>query len=201
MGKGEVTRTAIVSRAVELATSIGLDGLSIGRLAEELKLSKSGLFAHFGSKDNLQVETIVAARAEFVESVVAPALKAPRGEPRVRELFERWLHWGARPGGCFFVAAAVELDDRPGKARDALVDSQRDWHEALATAARIAVEQGHFRDDLDPEQFAFEMYALMLGAHHFHHFIRDRKSLTRTRRAFEALVERARAARSSRQSR
>src|SRR5687768_7437135 len=113
MSKGEDTRQAILGRSVELAARVGLEGLSIGRLAEELELSKSGLFAHFKSKENLQVETIRAAVGQFIEEVVAPALKAPRGEPRVRALVERWLGWGRREGGCFFLAAAYELDDQP----------------------------------------------------------------------------------------
>jgi AcrR family transcriptional regulator len=190
--KGESTRQAIVERATELAAVIGLEGLSIGRLAEELELSKSGLFAHFGSKEALQVQVIEEAARQFVQEVMVKALTKPRGEPRVRAFFESWLRWGERPGGCVFVAATAELDDRPGPARDALVKTMRDWLDALATAARIAMDEGHFRKDLDPVQFAHELYSLMLGHHFFARFLRDAKALTRTKKGFEALVAAAR---------
>jgi AcrR family transcriptional regulator len=192
VGKGAETKQAILEHAVDLAAKVGLEGLSIGRLAEDLELSKSGLFAHFASKEKLQLEVIEAAREAFVEEVIAPALKQSRGEPRVRALFERWLAWGARENGCFFVAAFAEMDDRPGATRDALVQTQRDWLEALALAAKIAVEEGHFSAKLDTEQFAFELYSIMLGSHHFGRFVRDPRAGKRTRRAFETLVERAR---------
>jgi AcrR family transcriptional regulator len=190
--KGETTRATIAEHAVRLAARVGLEGLSVGQLASELRLSKSGLFAHFGSKENLQVETIKTARELFVAEVLQPALTQPRGEPRIRAMFERWLAWCESPGGCFFVAAAVELDDRPGPARDALMQAQRDWLDALATAARIAVEARHFRRGLDTQQFAFELYSLMLGHHHFQRFLHDPRALPRTRRAFEALLEQSR---------
>ena len=124
MGKGEITRHAILERATALASRSGLEGISIGHLAEDLGLSKSGLFAHFGSKEALQVEILRFAAERFVENVVRPALAQPRGEPRVRAIFERWIAWDRShsvPGGCLFVAAASELDDRPGPARDELV--------------------------------------------------------------------------------
>src|SRR4051812_30080154 len=109
MSKGEETRQAIVDHAMRVASRVGLEGLSIGQLAEELKLSKSGLFAHFRSKENLQVQVIQSAADQFVRQVLMPALRKPRGEPRVRALFEEWLKWGAKPGGCLFVSAAAEL--------------------------------------------------------------------------------------------
>jgi len=189
MGKGEVTRKAILADAMALASTVGLEGLSIGRLAERLKLSKSGLFAHFKSKENLALEVIEAARQEFIEGVVAPALKAPRGEPRIRALVDRWVSWGQRPGGCLFVALAAELDDQPGPARDALAAAQRDWLDTLGGAARIAVTEGHFKAQLDVQQFAFELYGLMLGFHHLSRFLQDPKALARTRRAVDRLLE------------
>ena len=127
MGKGDQTRDAILERAVRLASQVGLEGLTIGRLAGALDLSKSGLFAHFASKETLQVQTLERAAERFVEVVLRPALAEPRGEPRLRALFERWLRWPqevSQPGGCIFVQAAVELDDRPGPARDRLVALQ-----------------------------------------------------------------------------
>lgn len=196
MRKGELTHQTILERAIRLASRVGLHGLSIGGLAEELGLSKSGLFAHFKSKTELQVQVLQTATAVFTERVVRPALTKPRGEPRVRALFDGWLAWDldqVLEGGCIFVAASAELDDTPGPARDALVQSQRDWLDALAQAARIAVAEGHFRKDLDVEQFAHDEYAVMLGFHHSKRLMRDPQAEPRARRAFEALVAAARA--------
>ena len=193
MAKGEQTRRAILARAFEIAKTSGLSGLSIGRLAEETGLSKSGLFAHFGSKEALCVAVVEEAAQQFVEFVMAPALQKPRGEPRIRALFERWVEWGQQPGGCFFVSAVAELDDQPGPARDALVQACRDWLDALATAARITVTEGQFRADVDPDQFAFEVYSAMLGFHTYQKFLRAPASLSRAREALERLLSAARA--------
>lgn len=193
MAKGEETRQAILARAFELAKTVGLAGLSIGRLAEDTGLSKSGLFAHFGSKEALEVAVVEEATRQFVQQVVTPALRQPRGEPRVRALFDRWLHWGASPGGCFFVGGAAELDDRPGAPRVALVQACKDWLDTIATAVRISINERHFRADLDPEQFAFEVYAVMLGFHAYHKFLRAPESFTRAHTALERLLGDARA--------
>jgi len=192
VAKGEETRQAILARAFELANVVGVSGLSIGQLAEATGLSKSGLFAHFGSKEALEVAVVEEAARQFVQEVMVPALRQARGEPRVRALFERWLTWGERPGGCFFVGASAELDDRPGLPRDALIQASRDWIDSLATAARIAIQEGHFASALDPEQFAFEIYGIMLAHHTYHRFIRDPDALARTRRAFDRLLAGAR---------
>lgn len=192
MGKGAETHEKIVDQALRLASRDGLDGLSIGGLATELGLSKSGLFAHFGSKDALQIEVLKAAIARFRETVVKPGLKAPRGEPRVRALFERWLAWGddtSMPGGCIFVAAAIELDDKPGAAREYLVASQKEWLGTLARAVRIAVESGHFRKDVNAEQIAFELYAIALGYHHARRLLRDPEAQVKVRTAFQRVVD------------
>ncbi len=188
MSKGQSTREAIVARAFAIATVAGLEGLTIGRLAEELELSKSGVFAHFGSKEGLQLAVIEEASRQFIEEVMVPALRARRGEPRVRALLERWMTWGARPGGCFFIPAISELDDRPGPTHDALVRSQRDLLDALATAVKIAIEEGHFRADLEPAQFAFDAYSIILGSHLFQHFLRAPDALARTRHSFDTLI-------------
>jgi AcrR family transcriptional regulator len=181
MAKGEETRQAILGRAYELANVVGVSGLTIGRLAEATGLSKSGLFAHFGSKEALEVAVVEEAARQFVQDVMVPALRKPRGEPRVRALFERWLAWGDRPGGCFFVGATPELDDRPGPPRDALVRACKDWIDALATAAEIAVTEGHFHAGLDARQFAFELYGIMLAHHTFQRFLRDTAAMDRGR--------------------
>jgi AcrR family transcriptional regulator len=196
MSKGEDTRREILERAAGLASQVGLEGLTIGRLADELELSKSGLFAHFHSKEALQVETLRFAAELFVDRVVRPALKAPRGEPRVRALFERWLEWAKAnplPGGCVFVAAACEMDDREGPAREELVRQQRDWLELIASVARTAIREGVFRADADPEQFAYELHGVKLAYHHASRLLRDPAAEARARRAFDALLDNVRA--------
>ena len=190
-----MTRQAILEKATAVASEVGLGGLTIGKLAEELELSKSGLFAHFGSKEALQVAILEHAAEQFVELVIRLGLRAPRGEPRLRSLFERWRQWPKlhpMPGGCILVAAAVELDDRPGPARDLLVKQQRDWQDLLAATVRGAVAEGHFRKDVDPEQFAHDFYGVMLGYHHALRLLRDPRAEKRAVRAFENLVEAAR---------
>lgn len=191
MTKGEETRAAVLERAFAEATRVGLEGLTIGRLAEEVGLSKSGLFAHFESKEALQLQVLETAAERFIETVVAPALKEPRGEPRVHALFERWMEWETasfQPGGCIFIATAKELDDRPGPVRDRLVAYQVDWLDTLATAARVAVDEGHFRPDLDTEQFAHDLYAVILAYHHFSRLLHDPAAERRARSSFEALL-------------
>jgi AcrR family transcriptional regulator len=189
--KGQDTRQIILGHAASLASRIGLSGLTIGALAEELKLSKSGLFAHFKSKEQLQLEVLDYAAGRFVEVVLKPALAAPRGEPRVRTLFEGWLHWPVRSGlvgGCIFVSAASELDDQPGPIRDRLVELQKDWMETMANTINSGINEGHFRSDADPEQFAQDLYGVMLALHHAHRLLRDPKSTERARRSFEAIL-------------
>jgi AcrR family transcriptional regulator len=198
--KGDDTRQAILAQALPLASEVGLSGVSIGALADRVKMSKSGLFAHFSSRDNLEVAILDEAARRFVELVVVPALREKRGEPRVRALFDRWLGWarqGFMPGGCIFIAAAVELDDKPGPARDKLVATQKDWLATLAGAARIAIEEGHFRPDLDPDQVAFEMYAIAYGFHTLSRLLQDSTSERRARASFERLLRDARPGRAA----
>jgi AcrR family transcriptional regulator len=194
--KGEQTREAILTKALGLATRIGFEGLTIGRLADDLGMSKSGLFAHFRSKEALQLEILRMAGARMVETVVKPALVVKRGEPRVRALFDGWLAWEqspSLPGGCPFMAASFELDDRPGPVRDFVVQNLRDWMDTMAGAARIAVQEGHFRADLDCEQFAHECQGIGLAFVHASRLMRDPKAHARALHAFDALVRAARA--------
>jgi AcrR family transcriptional regulator len=189
--KGEQTREAILTHALGLATRIGFEGLTIGRLAEDLRMSKSGLFAHFRSKEGLQLEILRMAGARMVETVVKPALAAPRGEPRVRALFDRWLAWEqspSLPGGCPFMAASFELDDRPGPVRDYVVQNLKDWLDTLAGAARIAVQEGHFRADLDCDQFAHDCQGIGLAFVHASRLMRDPRARERAQTAFETLL-------------
>jgi AcrR family transcriptional regulator len=195
VSKGEGTRERILDRALRLASRDGLGGLSIGVLAAELGLSKSGLFAHFGSKEDLQLAVLQVAAARFEDTVMRPAFRAPRGEPRIRRLFENWMAWigdPASPGGCVFLAAASELDDREGRPRDYLVGSQRLLVASLAKSARFAVEEGHFAPSLDTEQFAFDLYALLLACSHWKRLLRDPRAETRARTAFDRMVANAR---------
>ena len=185
MTKGQDTKERILGQALDLASTLGIEGLSLGELAKATEMSKSGLFAHFESKEALQLEVIRSGGAHFIETVVSPALREPRGEPRVRALFERWLAWETlRTGGCPFMAATFELDDRPGPVRDALVATQQDWVDTLTTAIRIGVDEGHFRSDLDTEQLAFEVYGAFMAFHLYHRLLRDPKA---HRRAMDAL--------------
>jgi len=195
MSKGDETRERILDRAFRAATRDGLEGLSIGMLASELGMSKSGLFAHFGSKEDLQIEVLRLAAQRFEEYVWRPALKQPRGEPRLRKLIERWMLWinePSMPGGCMFVAAAAELDDKDGRPRDFLVSEQKKLCAAIAKAARLAIEAGHFRSDLDCDQFAFDAYSVVLGYNYQRRLMRDPKAETRARRALERLLDLAR---------
>lgn len=195
MSKGETTRQAILDRASELASQLGLEGLTIGTLATDLGLSKSGLFAHFRSKEALQVQVLEHVAARFVEFVVKPALRAPRGEPRLRALFDNLLEWPKRhelPGGCPLMSAVSELDDRPGPAREVLVRQQRDWLDVIATVTRTALVEGHFRGDVDPEQVAYEIYGIEFAYHTWYRLLADPSAEARARRAFEALLERSR---------
>jgi AcrR family transcriptional regulator len=194
MSKGADTRQRILDRAFSLATRDGLGGLTIGALAEDLGLSKSGLFAHFGSKEDLQIEVMKAAAERFMDAVLRPAFKAARGAPRVRALVEHWLAWlgdPAQPGGCLFMAAATELDDRPGRPRDYLVGLQREFIAALSKAGRLAVEAGHLRADLDCDQFAFELFGVLASCHHYRRLLRDRRADSRARAALERLMDEA----------
>lgn len=196
MSKGAATRDRIIERALRTASVEGLEGISLGRLASDVGMSKSGLFAHFESKEALQLDVLAAAAEKFTEVVVRPAFEALRGEPRVRALFEHWLRWERNeslPGGCVFMHAIAELDDRPGPARDSLVDWQRQWLDALAKAARIAVNEGHFHAGVDAELFAFQQYGLVMAYYHARRLFNDPQAEDRVRRAFDALVTAARA--------
>jgi AcrR family transcriptional regulator len=196
--KGASTRETVLGHALALASEVGLEGVTIGTLAERAGMSKSGLFAHFTSKEALQVAVLDEASDRFVAHVIAPALRQKRGEPRVRAFLENWHRWANAdfmPGGCVFVASIADLDDRPGPVRDRLAAGQRDWLETLTTAVRIAVEEGHFRADLDPGQLAWELLALAYGAHLLGRLLRDRNHDDRLRAAIERQIADARAPR------
>jgi AcrR family transcriptional regulator len=192
--KGLETKERILDHAFRLAGRDGLVGLTLGTLATQLGMSKSGLFAHFRSKEDLQIEVLETAARRFEQSVLAPALKTQRGLPRLRKLFDGWLRWisdPALPGGCVFVAATAELDDKDGRTRELLALNQRQLRDAIARIARTAIEEGQFRKDLDCEQLAFELQAIVLGFHHDKRLLRESRPETRARAAFERLVANA----------
>lgn len=175
--KGERTRESILHVAVNLASVEGLEGLTIGRLADELKMSKSGLFAHFGSKEELQLATVEAARQIFVEHVIRPALEEPEGMPRLWALCNRWVgHVEKRvfAGGCFFTAASFEFDSRPGPVRDRIAGAMRTWLSVLAEAVERAQKCRHLKTGVNPEKLAFEIYSLAIGSLWGHELFGDR---------------------------
>ena len=194
MGRGQLTRHAVLDQASRTASEVGLRGVTIGSLADLMHMSKSGLFAHFGSKESLQLATVRYARDQFVNLVIRPALAAPRGEPRVRALFENWLEWDTNvlPGGCLFVAAAVEFDDEPGAVRDELVRNQVDLDETIARVFRGGITERHFRDGADPEQFAFQMHGILLAFHQQSRLLGDPLAAQRARRALDTLLDASR---------
>ena len=195
MGKGEETRETVLREALAQSSQVGLRGITIGGLAESTGMSKSGLFAHFGSKDELQTAVMDYAADWFSRLVVRPALKEPRGEPRLRALFERWLGWGgftdyALPGGCIFVAVASEFDDAPDSpVRTKVVQTERDLLDTLETIVRGGITEGHFREDCDPGQVAHDMMAIVLGYNFSARLLRDPAAQGRARAAFERLLD------------
>lgn len=196
MSKGERTRELILDEALALASQVGLEGLSIGSLASRLSLSKSGLFAHFGSKEDLQVLTLKQAQRLFQQDVFEPALAEPAGIPRLRALFSNWLAWleRDRPGGCLMLAASAEYDDRPGAVRDLLVAGQRELRGAIAKAIRLAIDAGHLAPQTDPWQLGFEIVGIALATHHDRRLLGDARSAARARDAFERLIQTCRPA-------
>jgi AcrR family transcriptional regulator len=192
MGKGDVTRTEILDLAVEAARRDGLDALTIGGLARALDMSKSGLFAHFQSKQNLQKAVLEHAATVFYRQVMAPAFAKPRGESRLRALFDNWLSWARSDsvdGGCIFLAAATELDDDEGPVRDCLVETQSQWLAALDRCIRMAQDEGQFRSDLDVGLVAYQFYANMMSYHFYARLMRDATAETRARQTFDRLLQ------------
>jgi len=191
MRKGERTREAILDAAVDLASIDGIEGLSIGELAKRTGMSKSGLFRHFGSREALQTAVLERASAIFVDIVVAPARREPRGMRRLRALFDNWVKWSdlaPYSGGCPLQSASFELDDRPGPARDFLAWSQREWLRILTANLERAVEEGDLPADTDSAQLAREIYASSIGFEVTRRLIRDPDAERHARRAFERMV-------------
>ena len=194
MRKGEATREAIVGRALSDAVSVGLDGLTLGALAESLSLSKSGLFAHFRSKEALQLAVLDEAVSRFQKAVVRPALKAKEGRERLETLFDKFLAWMRGQddlGGCPFVVFSQEFASRPGPLRDRVVGIQKEWQGFIATCASQAIKTGALKVDTDPLQFAFEFLGAGLAYQRASKLMGDRSALKRAHATFQTMLDRA----------
>ena len=191
--KGIKTREMILDVALKTVSRVGIEGLSIGDLAKEVGMSKSGLFAHFGGKDQLQLAVLELATTKFVDHVLRPAFTAPRGEARIKAVFKNWLEHlndeDELPGGSVLIAASIELDDRPGVLRNFVQKAQKDLISNIEKAARMAVEENDFRRSLDVEQFAWTLYSFVLGYHHFKRLLDDPKAELHLKRSFRGLLE------------
>jgi len=190
--KGQQTKMAIIDAALGLATQIGLEGLSIGALAEATRMSKSGVFAHFGSREELQISVIHQYFAQFEQAVFYAAMEQPRGLPRVKALFANWMKLVAEEiqAGCIFISGAVEFDDRPGPVRDALATSVQTWLAAMNRSIVLAKGCGHLRADVDEEQMAFEIHGLILALHYEARFLKKPGSMERAKKGFDNILAR-----------
>lgn len=190
--KGQQTKAAIVDAALGLAAQIGLEGLSIGALAEVTGMSKSGVFAHFGSREELQISVVREYHTRFEEEVFYPALRVARGLPRLRAMFANWMQRTSAEldSGCIYISGAVEFDDRPGSVRDALAESVNAWLVAMNRAVVQAREAGHLRADADEQQVVFEIHGLILALHYEARFLKSPGSLGRANTGFDNILAR-----------
>ena len=191
MRKGEQTRAAIVDAALEMSARDGLEGLTIGALAERMRMSKSGVFAHFGSREDLQIAVLKAYERRFVDEVLVPGLKEKRGLPRLRAIFDRWLDRTAIEAarGCIWISGAAEYDDRPGAVREELVAMVRSWQRELSRAIQQAVDAGDLPGDLDVQELVFQLYGVILVLHHDGRLLDSPDAVGRARRSFDRLVD------------
>jgi AcrR family transcriptional regulator len=196
MEKGSQTKSEILKAAVKMASKEGLEAISIGRIAKLVGMSKSGLFGHFQSKENLQVQILDTVSERFTRKVVIPALKSPRGEPRVRHLHRLWKDWvkgnAEHPGGCLLIAASSEVDDQPGPLKQHLKAKQGQLIDTLKKAAELARQEGHFKKDLDVERFAWKWFSLILGFHHYHRLLHHPRAEEFCEEDFEELIAQSR---------
>lgn len=190
MAKGEDTKRIILGAGLEMATQLSLETVTIGNLAKSTNMSKSGLFAHFQSKENLQIEILKHAGELFAEGVVIPALMEKAGIPRIKALVNNWIRWSSKmTGGCIFVSSSSEFTDRPGKVRDFILAQQEAWIDSLKRIARSAIRVGDFRKDIDCDQYAFEMYSLLLGFHLYEKMLNRAETKKRQEDALEKLLD------------
>ncbi|MFC3108587.1 TetR/AcrR family transcriptional regulator [Undibacterium arcticum] len=191
MRKGELTKATILDVALELASRDGLEGLTIGLLADRMNMSKSGVFAHFGSREDLQLEVLKLYHVRFEQEVFYPAIREPRGLPRLQAMFAGWVKCVSFEiaSGCIYISGAVEYDDRPGAIREALVGMVQAWQDALLRCVAQSVETGHLRPQTDAQQMVYEMYGLILALHHDARFLRVPGSVERAQNGFERLLD------------
>ncbi len=190
MAKGQDTKNEILRIALDMASQSSLELVTIGTLAKAAKMSKSGLFAHFQSKENLQIAILEFAAAEFIDQVILPALKIKAGIPRIKALVENWIEWGGRlKGGCIFVSASTEFSERPGKVRDFLLSQQERWVVFLKRICRSATRANDFRQGIDCDQFAFDLYSLLMGYHYYEILLRNGESKQHQEEALERLIK------------
>jgi len=193
MGKGNETKSAILDTAFGLASKLGLEGVTIGILAKATGMSKSGLFAHFQSKENLQVEILQHAGRVFSEKVIVPALRTEPGIPRIRALVSNWIHWTSElTGGCVFVTASNDFSHRDGEVRTFLLRQQGLWLASLRKVAQSAIKTGEFRQNIDCDQFAFELYSLLLGFNLYNKLLHNEDIEARQQRALNELLDKYR---------
>lgn len=191
MRKGELTRAAILDVALDLASRDGLEGLTIGLLADKMNMSKSGVFAHFGSREDLQIEVVKLYHHHFEQEVFYPSMKEPRGLPRLQAMFGGWVRRVSMEiaSGCIYISGAVEYDDRPGAIREELAGMVRAWQGALRRCTVQTIEMGHLRSETDPDQLVYEMYGLILALHHDARFLKMPGSVNRAQLGFDRLIQ------------
>jgi AcrR family transcriptional regulator len=191
LGKASLTRAAIIDAGVVMAQEAGLESLTIGTVAERVGLSKSGVFSRIGSREELQIAVLEEYARRMAEKALLPALRAPRGLPRLQGIFNGWLDWVRDEkigSSCLFISGSVEYDDRPGPVRDAVFARLAEWRRQLARTVRQAIDEGHLRADTDPEQVAFELTSIILGVHNDVRLFRDQRAFGRARAAFDRLL-------------
>jgi len=188
--KGLATKALILKAALEIASKAGLEGLTIGNIAETVKMSKSGVFAHFGSREELQVEVVRAYYRGFEELVFIPALSKPKGLPRLNQMISSWLQMsiGGDTSSCFFISGAAEYDDRPGIVRDELVRSVEDWRAAILRAIKESVVAGHLKKSVNADALLFQLYSIVLGVHHDSRFLGNPKSLAISKKLIKEIL-------------
>jgi len=190
MTKGADTKQFILETGLDMASRLGLENVTIGELAKATEMSKSGLFSHFKSKENLQIEILLFAGQRFSEGVIAPALREKAGIARIRKLVDNWIRWTGRlTGGCIFVTASADFSSRPGKVREALLKQQEQWLASLKQFCQSSIRAGDLREGIDCDQFAFDLYSLLLGFHLYHELLRDTETRNYQETALDRLLE------------
>ncbi len=191
ISKGDLTKSLILDAALHLAGRDGLEGLTIGLIAERMKMSKSGVFAHFDSRESLQIEVIQEYNRRFKRFVFDPSMKQPRGLPRLEMMLDLWINLSISEltTGCIYISGAIELDDRPGPVRDELVHIVQNWRSALMRAIQMSIKEGHLRKDCDPRIMLFAIYSAILGLQHDARFLRVEDSIDVAKQYLKEIID------------